>query len=225
MVKVSLSALLKEGDLSQNVPIQPGDVLVIPPPEEGTVTVLGAVRLPGRYALAAEKRTVLNLISAAGGYVKGADLRGCRLMKLSGRVIPLDLERVLYQGDLTQNPTVEPGDVVIVPGPELRVFVAGHVRGPGLYNLSRGSTLTKALQAAGWAAPGAKLSEVGLVRVGKVTKVNVEKMLETGDFSKAPLLQEGDIVYLPRKGKRIDWRDVVSMLYGVDLLLRFVGRF
>ena len=64
---VDLEALWKQGDLTQNLFLCPGDVLVVPEAEPETIMVAGAVSKPGVFNLAQQKeRDVLRIVTAAG---------------------------------------------------------------------------------------------------------------------------------------------------------------
>ncbi|HBK61429.1 MAG TPA: hypothetical protein DDZ84_11660, partial [Firmicutes bacterium] len=58
-------------------------------------------------------------------------------------------DRLVYDGDIKANPVVEPSSVIVVPGAQLRVYVAGLVAKPGQVMLGRGATALDAIAAAG----------------------------------------------------------------------------
>jgi protein involved in polysaccharide export with SLBB domain len=68
---VDFQALFQHGDLSQNIPIQPGDYLYFAPNDQGEVYVLGAVQYPGPVPFTPELTTIAAL-SAGGGFAKHA---------------------------------------------------------------------------------------------------------------------------------------------------------
>jgi len=66
-LKVDFEALFLQGDLSQNIPLAPGDYLYFPPPDLQEVYVLGEVPHPGITAYSSEM-TVLRAIASHGGF-------------------------------------------------------------------------------------------------------------------------------------------------------------
>jgi protein involved in polysaccharide export with SLBB domain/capsular polysaccharide biosynthesis protein len=68
---LNFEKLFLEGDLSQNIPIEPGDYLYFPSTNVKQVYVVGEVRLPGPVSYTPET-TVIAAISARGGYTDRA---------------------------------------------------------------------------------------------------------------------------------------------------------
>ena len=64
VIRVNLAAL-KNGDLSQNVVIRPGDVVYVPQALTGVYYMSGHVSAPGAYNFAGQKVTLLNAVAAA----------------------------------------------------------------------------------------------------------------------------------------------------------------
>jgi len=68
---LNFEKLFQEGDLSQNIAIEPGDYLYFPSTNVKEVYVVGEVRLPGPVSYTPET-TVIAAISARGGYTDRA---------------------------------------------------------------------------------------------------------------------------------------------------------
>lgn len=119
---VDLNALLRNGDFSQNVWIKPRDVIFAPRKEDMSVYVLGAVGSPQSIPYGAEGRTLLQVLSMAGGPQSGvAQLGAIRIVRSSspttGELIVFDARRALEGRGLDL--PLEPGDVIYVPSTEL----------------------------------------------------------------------------------------------------------
>jgi polysaccharide export outer membrane protein len=115
-IPVDLAALLR-GDTSQNLVLQSGDVLTVPTRPLVRVFALGEVRTPGRESLP-EGATVLDLLNAAGGTTTGArpsETSVLRMVEGKPTAMPVNLDRVLHDGDLTANMKLQDGDVLYVP--------------------------------------------------------------------------------------------------------------
>jgi protein involved in polysaccharide export with SLBB domain len=70
-VTVDFERLFQQGDLSQNVPLEPGDYLYFASGDANQVYVLGEVGLPGIVTFA-PKTTVISAIAARGGFTPRA---------------------------------------------------------------------------------------------------------------------------------------------------------
>ncbi len=74
-LEIDATRLIGEGDLSLNVRLRPGDVLIVPPAKTYRVYVTGAVRNPGPQEFPSSSGlTVFQAISAAGGPAERANL-------------------------------------------------------------------------------------------------------------------------------------------------------
>lgn len=64
--RVDLQALYEEGDVSQNVLLQPGDIINVPDRQLNKVFVLGEVRNPGSFVMNKRRTTLAEALSDAG---------------------------------------------------------------------------------------------------------------------------------------------------------------
>lgn len=138
---LSLDGLLVQQDMRQNFILEPGDTLIVPEDTKNKFYVLGDVSRPGIYPLKGDV-TVLQALAIAGGPVqhgtsssttahivrrvdpregpltasvrRGGDVQP--IANGNGVLISMDLQK-MYQGDLRQNETLRPGDVMVVPAP------------------------------------------------------------------------------------------------------------
>jgi polysaccharide export outer membrane protein len=79
----------------------------------------------------------------------------------------------------------------------------GELSKPGKYDLRGDTTVIQALSLSGGFRDGAKTSEVLLIRrvsadISEVKKVDIKKMLKTGDLKEDPHIQPGDILFVPK---------------------------
>jgi polysaccharide export outer membrane protein len=128
---VNLQKLFAEGDVSQNVPLQDGDVLVVSdlgkssqgiPGQASSgdpqaIYVLGSVKAPGIYKYN-EGDTVLDVILRAGGFTEYASKNGTKIVReIDGKTktFKVKMEDVMKKGDREKNPPVYPEDMIIVP--------------------------------------------------------------------------------------------------------------
>lgn len=116
VVPLNLAALL-QGDTSQNLLLQAGDVLTVPKRSLITVYALGEVQTQGRQMLA-PTATVMSLLNACGGLSPAARLSEATLLRLVNgqpEPVPVDLQALLSKADARQNLMLEEGDVLYVP--------------------------------------------------------------------------------------------------------------
>jgi|GEM_PF-554611 len=136
-IVVDLQKLFVEGDSSQNIPLQDGDVLIVSEAqkksrgtpsgegaslgekakETGQIYVLGSVGKPGTYDYQ-EGDTVLDVILRAGGFTEYASKNGTKIVReVDGKTetLKIKMEDVVKKGAREKNPPVYPGDMVIVP--------------------------------------------------------------------------------------------------------------
>ncbi len=174
-----------------------------------TVSILGAVKSPGRLVLTQETR-LMDVIAQAGGFEREtsgafeqevADLAGAVLIR-GDRVVDLDFRRLFGTGapDLSQNIAVQGGDTVYVPSFRNRlVYILGEVGSPRAVRYWDGLTVLGAIVEAGGfntrASPGHVVVVRGGVREPRPYRANVSR-IQTGRSSDIPL-SPGDIVYVP----------------------------
>ncbi len=85
--------------------------------ESGTISVLGQVNKPGSFEIKG-RLTVTRAIAQAGGLTSTASPNRTRLIRRhNGRqeIISIRLNDILRDGDLTQDLTLRPGDLIVVP--------------------------------------------------------------------------------------------------------------
>lgn len=176
------------------------------------IYLVGQFRSPGVEYLD-RPTNLLQALAMGGGMAAGADLRGARVQR-SGQVLPVDIYRLLHEGDVQQNIWIKAGDTIYIPdAEELQVFVFGSVDKPGPMPMVRGKlNLTQALSAAGVVIkPGSATQHIRIIRSisptrGELIVVDLQKML-TGE-SLPFELQPGDIVYVPRS-RLGNWNDTL----------------
>jgi protein involved in polysaccharide export with SLBB domain len=91
-----------------------------------------------------------------------------------------------------------------------QIYVTGEVAQPGAYQLSSVATVTNALYAAGGPTSLASLRGVRVQRRnGDVVSLDLYPYLLDGDISGDVMLEQGDVVFLPLKGRRIQLHGAV----------------
>ncbi len=169
------------------------------------VNVLGAVKNSGTIPLKGPS-TLLEVLGLAGGVntdEAGQTLTILRRVpgKLGVKNITINLDRLLKEGDLSQNIALQNKDTIFIPQAD-QIFVFGEVTKPGPYKLRANEvSVVEAITMAGGPTRLAAPNRTRIVRVenGKerVIQVNVESIIK-GDKNQDVLLRPGDIIVIPQ---------------------------
>jgi polysaccharide export outer membrane protein len=164
------------------------------------VYFIGGFGKPGLMQLTREL-TLLQAISIVGGVVPNADAEKGFLLRGEKR-IPIDFNRLVQRGDLSQNPKLEPGDSIVVPLADA-VYVNGEVRAPGAVKYTGDLTILKAITQVGGLTPLAAPGRVDVLRGTSEKKerirVDVDKMMRSPDENPDIRLQPNDIIFVPQR--------------------------
>jgi polysaccharide biosynthesis/export protein len=115
-IKQNFYDLFVGGNIAEDVVIEPNDVIFIPGYGDKNVYVMGAVNAP-RSILYRDGLTVMSAILEAGGFTKYASQNDTVIYRKDGSrevTISVKLKKLVKDGDLTQNPRLQPGDYIVV---------------------------------------------------------------------------------------------------------------
>jgi polysaccharide export outer membrane protein len=202
-----------EKELSQYVRQQPQVSLVLRNVESKRIWILGRVQAPGVYPMAMPM-TLLEAISTAGGTMslstfqsqssagigeELADLPRSFVIR-QGKLLPIDFQRLLTRGDLSQNIYLQPDDFIYFPGATAReVYVLGAVTQPRAVPYTDDLTVAGAVASAYGTLNGAYLHHVAVVRGSlsqpQIAIIDYRRVIRgaANDMH----LQPHDIVYVP----------------------------
>lgn len=223
--------------------LQSGDVLVIPSISafQPMIRLIGEFKGDGVYQRAPttnlssaatenvqnksgiyflkQGQTVMDVITVTGGVTPQADLKRAYVDRRENgimRQIPIDLERLLVDGDKTADVALMNGDTIVLPAVADKIQIFGEVNSPGSYIYSPNRRLIDYVGNAGGPTGKAKLNEVSVVRVvdGKpnVIRLNAKNAMRGTSVAGNPILEPGDIVYVPSKFVS-DWRDAIQLVF------------
>jgi len=202
-----------ESELGKYVRQQPQVSMVLRGVESKRVWVLGRVQVPGVYPVAAPM-TLLEAISMAGGTLglssfrdqsaagmteELADLRRSFVLR-QGKLLPVDFQRLLNQGDVSQNIYLQPDDFVYFPAATAReAYVLGAVNQPRPIPYTKDLTVAGAIASVYGTINGAYMHHVAVVRGSlqnpQIAIVDYKRVIR-GEAQDMPL-QPYDIVYVP----------------------------
>jgi len=164
---------------------------------------VGRVARPGMYTSRSEV-TILQAISMAGGLLDGADLAQSYVARGTERV-PVDFVRLMRQGDLTQNITLNPDDTIVLPdNPQHVIYVMGEVKTPGMlpFVKERNWTATKAVAAVGGFTQYAARGRSYIIREETGRKLTIpidfNDLMKNPEAGKDVPLNAGDILVIPQ---------------------------
>ncbi len=207
------------------------------------VWVLGRINTPGVYTLGGPT-TLLDAIAQGGGLAaagpgaglsagltpaamsggggESADLSRAFVIR-QGKMLPVDFQKLLREGDLSQNIYLQSDDFIFLPSMRTaEIHVLGAVSRPQSQKMSGALTVAQAVAMCGGTAPDAYVSNVAILR-GSLTQPQIA-VIDLGSIvhGKTPdiRLEPGDIVYVPYTPYRTLNRYVNLIL---DTFARTVG--
>ncbi|MFQ5451039.1 MAG: polysaccharide biosynthesis/export family protein [Nitrospinaceae bacterium] len=121
-LNIDIYALVKEDDFTQNIWLKPNDLIFIHDNFGNRVNVMGEVKKP-QVLTFQEGMTVMDAILMAEGLTDIAKANGTKVYRKSSRSrlekgiekINVELDKVIFDGDLSKNLRLKPGDIIHVP--------------------------------------------------------------------------------------------------------------
>ncbi len=178
------------------------------------VYILGGVEKPNRYTLLpTEKITLLQLISAAGGFTDRAHKHRVQIIRRTGksgrvviRVSLSEVEKALERGHAEADVELQPDDLVVIPAGARVVYVLGAVKSPGWFDIPRDTrmTVSMAISRAGSYTKFASTGEIQVLRQDAAGE-SKKMMVDLDEVVKGRLdldleLEPGDVVWVPERG-------------------------
>lgn len=165
------------------------------------VRIVGAVKTSNAFDLKRGWR-LMDLVAVAGGFtVKPARITG-RLVKASGKLIPLNIAEAMAKPDTDANPSLEPEDLVLLEETDTlkQISVMGQVTKPGTFDLTETTSLLSLISDAGSPNESAALSKAYVLRGGAHLPLNLAPALLKGQNDPRVTnfkLQPGDVLFIP----------------------------
>lgn len=171
------------------------------------IYVAGAVANPRDYQIPDEERiSLVQALTMAGWFTESAARDRVRVIrpdrKTGERVYlpPIDVGKIVSDGEVQMDILLEPGDTVTVDSKASQsVYIFGYVEDPGEVAYSTGLSLTRLITRVGGLKEYAKITNIRILRntsgpEPKVFYVDLKKVFagEAPDFPLAP----GDVIYV-----------------------------
>lgn len=120
-LNVDINALIKDDDFSQNIWLEPNDLIFIHDNFESRVNITGEVKLP-QVITYQEGITIMDAVLMSGGLTDIAKANATQIYRRKGKrsdqnieKINVELDKVIFDGDLSKNIELQPGDIIFVP--------------------------------------------------------------------------------------------------------------
>jgi len=173
------------------------------------VHFVGRIAKPGVYPIKAGT-PLLQALTLAGGPGENADLPAAYIIR-DEKTIPVDLRKLIQEGDLSKNIKLEREDTIVVPeiatggNPQemldRRIYVLGRVARPGVYTLKLDVPILHALFLAGGVAENGDLASAFVIRGKDKIPVDLWKLIQKGDLSQNVMIKHEDTVVVPAGGE------------------------
>ncbi len=224
-IPVDLVTAYNNVESEANLLLEPNDLLIVDANDEARSQVLvsGEVANPG-FVVIPRDRTISKALENAGGPKPGA-LLSAAIIERNGEKIVVDLRELVRLGTEPEQ-RLQPGDKLVIPENKKVYYLVGATgrQGATVIPDDRPMTLVKALSDAGMSLQAAETKKTQIIRENpdgtpKATIIDVEKILNTADYSKDVVLEPGDIVYVPfRKGRKFGVMDAIGSLGSIAQL-------
>ena len=203
---VDFSELMTNRFLADNLPLESGDVIIVPRAARGVI-VMGEVQNPGYYQFKAGD-SVLDAVMLAGGLLESADAQRVSLTRQTAQgaqVFTVDFAQLMENRVLTDNLSLERGDVIIVPRATRGVVVMGEVQRPGYYQFKAGDSVLDAIMLAGGLLESADAQWISLTRQtaegAYVEYIDFLELQEERFAAEQRILEDGDVIVVPRSSR------------------------
>jgi protein involved in polysaccharide export with SLBB domain len=224
--ELDLVAILRDGDVEQNVLVREGDTIAVMAKKTMRVFVAGMVASPGAYNIE-EANTALEAVTQAGGTTGAASLTRAYIYR-KGEVIPVNLHSALVEGNAEADVALQEDDILTIPPQKTRVAVFGEVPTPGWFDMpeERDIYLSDALARAGGVKKSGVTSNVAILRregdrIVK-TEVDFRRYLKFGEAERNPRIFDSDVIVVSAN-RRGDYERIITGVLTLGLI-NLVGR-
>lgn len=208
-----------------------GDIIDADIKGKVNVNVSGEVNIPGRYTLSSDNNSVMAAILQAGGFKDEADYANIRVYDSNGKLKNVDLSKYIDGFENANDVELTTNSTILIPKLIVGITVIGWVNTPGqqIYQPNQTIRLSDVIAKAGGGIRNkSRLNEVYVLRmVGDElvrTAYNFNNFQKKGDITGNPILQKGDVVFMPAS-TAIQWDVVISTLRSLVGLGRDIDNF
>ena len=219
-ITLDFSGLRTDAPIDTSERVQYGDIIYVPKVQD-KIAILGQVNQPGSvYVPIGEEVTVLEALSRIGqGLSARADRSTALLIRKDSTTISIDLNKLLREGDITQNRVLQAGDVLVVHE-AANISVVGEVVNPTTFLSGEPVTVLQAISQAGGFTREAALTQGQIFsHAGETYPVDLEALWKEGDLLQNRLMYPGDILVVPETEPVIIYRDGDQIVANLQAVL------
>jgi len=219
---IDLKQIEEDGDITRDIQLKQGDVVVVPERQPEEVVLLGALTKVGPVSVAdVLNRSLLKFVLLAEPTIY-ADMRRVQVYRGEEQWV-VNLKQIEEDGDMSHDVQLEAGDVVVVSDTE-KVYLIGAFGKPGVYPYDPKQTLFDYIARAQLTSAAAQ--EPGsLVRVREDGKTDVVKIdlakITKGQLPRDLTVKGGDIICFPPPrylaGRKSLWDFIRENLWVINL--------
>lgn len=162
------------------------------------VYVVGQAQRPGTYTLSSLS-TLVNALFASGGPSANGSMRAIQLKRGGQLVATIDLYDFIAKGDKLNDPSLQPGDVIVIPPAGARVAVTGAYDQAAIYEIKPGRNSVGQLLALGGGVPTLATPQKALLERIDPSAKSAPRQVQEIALSQAGLqqpLRDGDVLIL-----------------------------
>lgn len=162
------------------------------------VYVVGQAQRPGTYTLSSLS-TLVNALFASGGPSANGSMRAIQLKRGGQLVATIDLYDFITKGDKLGDPSLQPGDVIVIPPAGARVAVTGAYDQAAIYELKPGRNSVGQLLALGGGVPTLATPQKALLERIDPSAKSAPRQVQEIALSQTglqQLLRDGDVLTL-----------------------------
>lgn len=162
------------------------------------VYVVGQAQRPGTYTLTSLS-TLVNALFASGGPSANGSMRAIQLKRSGQLVATIDLYDFIAKGDKLNDPSLQPGDVIVIPPAGARVAVTGAYDQAAIYEVKPGRNSVGDLLALGGGVPTLASPQKALLERIDPSAKSAPRQVQEIALSQAGLqqpLRDGDLLTL-----------------------------
>jgi len=190
------------------------------------ITLLGEVIKPGIYQYK-DGLHLFELITQIGGFTPNAGIKNIKVYRgqqENKKIIVVNLEDIIKNGDFSKDFLLNPGDVVEVPKLPKKISIIGAINSPGNYDYTSNMHVLDAISIAGGPKFDSNLKSVKIFREyidkRKVIQINLAKIID-GKTEIDITIEPGDIIVVPYKkivsgtwfvNNILPWLSLITML-------------
>jgi polysaccharide export outer membrane protein len=152
------------------------------------VFISGEVSSPGMLLVNSYDR-LFDVLSASGGITQIASLRSIILIRDDASVV-IDAYDYFFGGDVTANPLIHQGDMIIVPPAKFLIQTIGEFRRNAIYELKNDETFDDLIRYSSGLTSYANLDNASINRASRGLKYSIP-------LRDAQVLMDGDIIVIP----------------------------